>query len=88
MYSKRRSKNEISMGILSKETSFQKSSKDIPRILDNPSRMKLLGLIRRYQRDLLVTVESHDVPAVFNVPDLDSLVSASSSYCWNRKVCT
>ena len=88
MYSKRRSKIDIAMGILSKESSFQKSSKDIPRILDNSSRMTILGLIRRYQRDLLVPVKSHDVPAVFNVPDLDSLVSASSSYCWNWKVCT
>jgi hypothetical protein len=41
MYSKRRSKKDIAMGILSKETSFQKSSKDIPRKLDNPSRMTL-----------------------------------------------
>ena len=88
MYSKRRSKNDIAIGILSKESSFQKSSKDIPRILDKPSRMKLIGLIRRHQRYLLVPVESHDVPAVFNVPDLDSLVSASGSYCWNWKVCT
>jgi hypothetical protein len=88
MYSKRRSKKDIAIGIHSKETSFQKSSKDIPRILDKPLRMTMLGLIRRYKRNLLMPVESHDVPAVFNVPDLDSLVSASCSYCWNWKVCT
>ena len=88
MYNKRLSRTDKARDIQSKETSFQKSSKDIPRILDKPSRMKLLVMIRRYKRDLLMPVESHDVPAVFNVPDLDSLVSASGSYCWNWKVCT
>jgi hypothetical protein len=40
------------MGILSKDTSFQKSSKDIPRTLDKPSRKTLFGADKKISKKL------------------------------------